>query len=500
VKGWKGSPQSILVGIAMLLSLALLPSISGCVGDPQSPLSRVLRVVGGGDQLPENAALEFERFSQVFKKYSIDPEDENLDYFGFAFKRLRTSYVHEVPDSELIDAAIKGIEDSKPAIGATQSEALVEAALDAMTASLDPHTAYMNRDEFRESFVQTKGEFGGLGIEVTMQDGFVKVVSPIEDTPASRSGLQPGDLITHVDQDPIQGKTLAQAVQKMRGKPGTDIDLKIRRQGVDDFNVTLTRAVITVRAVRWRMEGDIGYVRVSRFSERMEGGVISAFAALRAAYGGEPKGIVLDLRNNPGGLLNQSVILSDTFLNAGEIVSVRGRNFQTSSVFTAEMGDLANGLPMVVLINGGSASASEIVASALKFHKRATIMGTQSFGKGSVQTIIPLPIDGALKLTTALYYGPDGHTLQARGVAPDVILFKKVAEGDPKPDIRKEADLPGALPAVDETELTGQSAVPVTSCEEIGEAKDRELGCALAFLHAGSTAKFLAQHGSLKSM
>ncbi len=501
MKHWKRSPQPILLGIAMLMSLALLPTISGCATDPGSPLSRVLRVVGHGSELPEAAAKEFTRFETTYRKFATRPDDERLDYFGFAFKRLRASYVHEVPDADLINAAIRGVEETKPEPGSMEPDDLVEAALDAMTASLDPHTAYMNREEFLESTVQTSGEFGGLGIEVTMEEGLVKVVSPIEDTPASRSNIQAGDLITHVDNDPIQGKTLAEAVKKMRGRPGTDIELRLRRKGVADFDVSLTRAIITVQAVRSRMEGDIAYVRVSRFSERMEGGVIKAFAALRAEYGGEPKGVILDLRNNPGGLLDQSVILSDSFLDAGQIVSVRGRSYGSSSSFTAEEGDLANGLPMVVLINGGSASASEIVASSLKYHKRATIMGTQSFGKGSVQRIIPLPIDGALKLTTALYYGPDGHTLQARGVAPDVLLVPEKTTADEETvHGRKEADLPGALPAVDEAVQETQTSIPVTACEELGEKKDRELGCAVAFLHAGSTAKFVAQFAARQSM
>ncbi len=483
----------------MLFSLVLLSGLSGCT-DPASPLSKVLSIVGAGSSLPEEAEREFNRFEQVYKTYASDEDDEKLDYFRFAYKRLRARYVRAVPDAELIDAAILGIENAKFTVGSTAPDLLVETALDALTASLDPHTSYMNRDEFRESFVQTKGEFGGLGIEVTMEEGLVKVVSPIEDTPASRSDLKPGDLITHVDQDPILGKTLAEAVRHMRGKPGTDIELKVRRKGVVDFSVTLTRAIIQVRAVRWHMEGDIGYIRVSRFSERMEGGVIKAFAAMRAEYGREPAGIVLDLRNNPGGLLDQSIILSDSFLNAGEIVTVRGRTPQSSSAYTAEDGDLANGLPMVVLINGGSASASEIVASALKFHKRATVFGTQSFGKGSVQTIIPLPIEGALRLTTALYYGPDGETLQARGVTPDVLLQPEESTEENDVITRKEADLPHALPAGSTATHTRQLIVPLSACAEIGELKDRELGCAIAFLHAGSTSKFLAQHTIQKRM
>ncbi len=500
MKRWGRSPQSILLGIAMMFSLVLLPSISGCVNDPSSPLSRVLSVVGAGETLSEEAQREFVRFEQVFNKYAADVDHEKLDYFKFAYNRIRASYVREVPDFEMVDAAIDGVEKAEFAVGTTAPGVVVEAALDALTASLDPHTSYMNSEEFRESFIQTKGEFGGLGIEVTMEDGFVKVVSPIEDTPAARSDLKSGDLITHVDQESIEGKSLTEAVRKMRGRPGTDIDLKVRRAGVPDFDVSLTRAIIQVRAVRWRMEGDIGYIRVSRFSERMEGGIIKAFAALRAEYGRDPAGIVLDLRNNPGGLLDQSVILSDSFLNSGEIVSVRGRTKRSTSAFTAEEGDLANGVPMVVLINGGSASASEIVASALKFHKRATVMGTLSFGKGSVQTIIPLPIEGALRLTTALYYGPDGQTLQARGVEPDVILEPEEKPTENAIEARKEADLPGAIPAAPASAEAPHPRISVSRCEEVGERKDRELGCALAFLHAGSTSKFIADYGLQKSM
>ena len=282
-------------------------------------------------------------------------------------------------------------------------------------------------------------------------------------------------MITHVNGEPIKGKTLWQAVKKMRGKPGTDISIKVRREGVHDFDIVLTRSIITLRAVKWRMEGDIGYVRVSGFTEPMENEIIKAFQSLKAEYGRDPKGIVLDLRNNPGGLLDQSVILSDSFLEQGEIVSVRGRRSSSSSLFTAESGDLAKGVPMVLLINGGSASASEIVASALKFHKRATIMGRQSFGKGSVQSIMALPIDGALKLTTALYYGPNGKTLQAYGVAPDIIL--EVERKDEKIHLksRKESDDPNAIAAKSDEERGSQSTILVSTCKAIGERKDKEL-------------------------
>ena len=500
MKRWKGSPQSILLGITLMMSLAVLPTISGCVSDPESPLSRVLNVVGHGVPLSKQAARELERFEDVYQKYVSSLDEDQFDYFVFAYRQIRANYVHEIPDADLIDAAIEGVEATEIEPGMMEPAKLVEAALDAMTASLDPHTAYMNGEEYRESFVRIKGEFGGLGIEVTMQDGFVKVVSPIEDTPAARSDLKSGDLITHVDGDPIKGKTLGQAVKKMRGKPGTDIALKIHRVGVDDFVVSITRAIITVRAVKWRMEGDIGYVRVSAFTEPMEDGIIKAFQSLRAEYGRDPKGIVLDLRNNPGGLLDQSVILSDAFLEEGEIVSVRGRHSHSSSSFTAEPGDLANGVPIVLLINGGSASASEIVASALKHHKRAIIMGRQSFGKGSVQSIMALPIDGALKLTTALYYGPDGKTLQAHGVAPDIILEVEKTENEPVVKGRKEADNPKALAALSSEMKGKQSKISISMCEEIGERKDKELGCAISYLHAISPAKFIEEHAINQNM
>ena len=482
------------------MAIAILPTVSGCVNDAGSPLSRVLNLVGHGSPLPKQAVLELERFNQVYQKYATSPDKDQFNYFTFAFKRIRTNYVYPIPDMELIDAAILGVEKAGVSPGYMEPVKLVEAALYSITSSLDPHTSYMNAEEYRDSFARIKGEFGGLGIEVTMQDGFVKVVSPIEDTPAARGNLKSGDFITHVDGEPIKGKTLAQAVKKMRGKPGTDILIKVRREGVSDFDIKLTRAIITVRAVKWRMEGNIGYVRVSGFTESMEKGIINALKSLRAEYGSDPKGIVLDVRNNPGGLLDQSIILSDSFLEHGEIVSVRGRSPDSSSFFTAGPGDLANGVPIVLLINGGSASASEIVASALKFHKRATIMGRQSFGKGSVQSILALPVDGALKLTTALYYGPDGKTLQAYGVAPDIILEPKKTDQLKQLKNRKEVDSPNAIAAKSDEERGLQSTISVSTCKEIGESKDRELGCAISYLQSRSPENYLAMHGSYQNM
>jgi len=492
-KIWRATPQTQLLVIGFLLLATLLPGVSACTDGAGSPLGRVLSAVGVQSPLPPESAQEFERFSDVFRHYLADAEDdEKLDYVGFAFRRLRTSYVQEVSDANLLQAAIKGIEDKKSLPGSLNGGDLAEAALDGMTASLDPHTSYLNPDEFRETMVQTKGEFGGLGIEVTMEDGLVKVVSPIEDTPADAAGLRSGDLIVTVDGNPIKGKSLHQAVMMMRGRPGTRIDLVVRREGVADFAVRIVRALIHVQSVKWRTEGRVAYIQVRRFTDTTEGGVIKAFAAIRSVLNGDPDGVVLDLRNNPGGPLDQSVILADIFLDHGEIVSLRGRQAGHKRVYDAKTGDLANGVP---LVNGGSASASEIVARALKFHRRATVMGTQSFGKGSVQTILPLPVEGALKMTTALYYGPDGKTLQARGVAPDILI-----EPVDKVDRRREASLPGAIPATAGESRGMRAKVSEKNCPEIGEKKDRLLGCALAYLGAGSERNFLAAYGGQQRM
>ncbi|MFQ5764881.1 MAG: S41 family peptidase, partial [Rhodospirillales bacterium] len=296
------------------------------------------------------------------------------------------------------------------------------------------------------------------------------------------------DLITHVDGEPIKGKTLIEAVRRMRGRPGTDIRLTMRRDGRPDFDVVLTRAVIKIRAVRWHIEGDIGYVRVARFTEKMESGLAAAIADIHEKLGRRLAGVVLDLRNNPGGLLDQSLLLADAFLEKGEIVSVRGRNPSRARSHKAEPGDLIEGVPMVVLVNAGSASASEIVASALQHHGRAVLMGTRSFGKGSVQTILPMPVEGGLRLTTALYYAPSGETIQARGVEPDIILHPAKES-----EQRRESDLPGALPAVGNSGAAmGHPTVPEEACPAVGEPEDRALGCALALLHAGSAKNFLA--------
>ena len=347
-----------------------------------------------------------------------------LNLFGDVFERVRSDYVEEVTDTELIESAVNG-----------------------MLTSLDPHSAYLNPKRYRDMRVQTKGEFGGLGIEVTMDKGFVKVVSPIDDTPAHRAGLKPGDLITHLDGKPILGLSLGEAVERMRGPVGSEIALTIRREGSDALKVAIKRAVIKIRSVRWRTEGKIGYVRLTNFSQRTGDGLREALKGIEAELGSKPKGIVLDLRNNPGGILRQAVAVSDAFLGKGEIVSTRGRRADDVQRFNAHSGDLADNIPIVVLINGGSASASEIVAGALQDHKRAILMGTRSFGKGSVQTIIPLPGHGAIQLTTARYFTPSGRSIQAKGIDPDILVeaARVVPLDGGATGGRREADLRGAL-------------------------------------------------------
>jgi carboxyl-terminal processing protease len=345
-----------------------------------------------------------------------------LNLFGDVFERVRAEYVEATTDQEMIEAAISG-----------------------MLTSLDPHSSYMNAKSFRDMQVNTRGEFGGLGIRVTMEGGFVKVISPIDDTPAFRAGIKPSDFITHLDGKTIQGLTLTQAVDKMRGKVGSDLKLTIRREGKDPFDVTITRAVIKITSVRSRVEKKVGYVRITQFNEQTDKGLKKEMAKLRKEIGPDIQGYVLDLRNNPGGLLDQAIFVSDAFLDKGEIVSTRSRQPEDTQRFNARPGDLAEGLPIVVLVNGGSASASEIVAGALQDHRRAVIMGTKSFGKGSVQTIMPLAGHGAIRLTTARYYTPSGRSIQAKGIDPDILVKQARIETLDAPKRRFESDLRNAL-------------------------------------------------------
>ena len=342
------------------------------------------------------------------------------------FGRVKKDYVEEVDDKTLLESAIRG-----------------------MLADLDPHSAYLDQESFKELQVGTSGEFGGLGIEVGMEDGFVKVVSPIDDTPAERAGVKSGDLIVRLDDEPVKGKTLSDAVDIMRGKPGTDITLTIVREGADKpIKITITRDVIKVKSVKNRLlEDGFGYLRITQFQSKTGDYLADAIAALRKESKVELKGLVLDLRNNPGGVLNAAVAVSDAFLSQGLIVYTEGREDSSKMSFNATPGDISNGVPVVVLVNQGSASASEIVAGALQDHHRALIVGSQTFGKGSVQTILPLPNGNAVKLTTARYYTPSGRSIQAEGITPDIKLesLKVAANAAPQVKPLKEADLSGHL-------------------------------------------------------
>ena len=347
---------------------------------------------------------------------------ELLNLFGDVFERVRSDYVDETADEQLIEAAING-----------------------MLTALDPHSGYLNAQKFGDMKVQTQGAFGGLGIEVTMEGGLVKVVSPIDDTPAHRAGLEPGDLITHLDGEQVLGMTLTEAVDKMRGAVGSQIRLTVRRNAAQPFDVTLTRAVIKIRSVRSRLEGQVGYLRISSFNEQTDTGLSEEMTKLKETANNKLQGVVVDLRNNPGGLLSQAVAVADAFLDRGEIVSTRARKAEDAQRFNAKAGDLADGLPIVVLINAGSASASEIVAGALQDHGRAIVLGTKSFGKGSVQTIMPLGGNGAMRLTTARYYTPSGRSIQAVGIDPDILVEQARIEPLAQARERREADLRGAL-------------------------------------------------------
>ena len=349
-----------------------------------------------------------------------------LDLFGEVLEKVRSEYVEPVNDEELIEAALNG-----------------------MLSSLDPHSGYLNPKNSKDMDIQTRGEFGGLGLEVTMENGWVKVVSPIDDTPAYRAGMQPGDFITHLDGEPVQGLSLSEAVDRMRGTVNTDIKLTVRRAGVEQpFDIKLTRAVIKVQTVKGQQHGDIGYIRISQFSATTHADLVRIMAQLKKDIGKTPTGFVIDLRNNPGGLLDQAVAVSDDFLDKGEIVSTRSRRPEDTQRFNARPGDIADGLPLVVLINDGSASASEIVAGALQDHKRAVLLGTRSFGKGSVQTLMPLHGHGSLRLTTARYYTPSGRSIQAVGIEPDIKAQQSKVEPIAGANVerRSEASLRKALP------------------------------------------------------
>jgi carboxyl-terminal processing protease len=383
-----------------------------------------------------------------------------LNLFGDVFEKIRTDYVEKPDEGKLIEAAING-----------------------MLSSLDPHSSYMDAKSFRDMQVQTKGEFGGLGIEVTQEDGLIKVVTPIDDTPAAKAGILSGDIITDIDGESAQGLTLNQAVDKMRGAVNTAVTLKIARGPKKDVvkEIKIVRDVIKIQSVRSHVEGDdLGYIRITQFNEQTYDGLKSAMDKFQKdAPGDKLKGYILDLRNNPGGLLDQSIEVVNAFLERGEIVSTRGRNPDETQRYSARPGgDLSHGKPLVILINGGSASASEIVSGALQDHKRGTLIGTRSFGKGSVQTIIPLGQNGALRLTTARYYTPSGRSIQAKGIDPDIQILEDVPdELKGKDDTKGEASLKGHLKNGDDEKTGSQAYVPPD------EKNDKQLIAAVDLLH-----------------
>jgi carboxyl-terminal processing protease len=409
-------------------------------------------LVGAGLTL---AALETRLLTSTSAVAASPETYRSLNLFGDIFEKIRTDYVEKPNEAKLIESAVNG-----------------------MLTSLDPHSGYMDAKSFRDMDIDMRGQFGGLGIEVTMEEGLLKVITPIDDTPAFKAGIMTNDLIREIDGDAVQGLTLTQAVEKMRGLVNTQVKIKIERPGrKDPLEFTLTRSNIVVPAVRSRVEGDVGYIRITTFSEQTFDGLKKAIEKTTNDIGADKiKGYIIDLRNNRGGRLDQAVLVSDAFLDKGEIVSTRGRNAEETQRFNAKMGDLTKGKNVVTLINGGSASAAEIVAGALQDHKRSVVMGTRSFGKGSVQTIIPLGSNGALRLTTARYYTPSGKSIQATGIVPDIEVQQDIPdELKGKDETKGEAGLKGHLKAGEgKDEKSGSSSyIPPDP------AKDKQLAAAL---------------------
>ena len=360
-------------------------------------------------------------FSPQVLAVEEDPNDYNyLKFLGETIEKIKSDYVDDVKNKELVESAING-----------------------MLSSLDPHSSFLNADSLKQMKIQTKGEFGGLGIEVTMENGFVKVISPIDDTPAYKAGIKAGDYITHLDGKSVIGLNLNEAVDKMRGPAGTKLKVTIGRSNQEAFDVTIKRDIIKISSVKSKLEEDVGYIRITTFSEQTSKSTKDAIKKLKKEK--NLRGYVLDLRNNPGGLLDQAVSVSDLFLEKGEIVSTRGKNSKNPEMYKAKSGDIIDGKPLVVIINGGSASASEIVAGALQDHKRAILLGTRSFGKGSVQTIIPVKPYGALRMTTAKYFTPSGRSIQKTGIEPDIVVEERELKKADNKKISREEDLKGAL-------------------------------------------------------
>jgi len=395
---------------------------------------------------------------------------EQLDLFADVLARVRTDYVVDVNDAELIEAALNG-----------------------MLQSLDPHSSYVNPEQFKELQVTTSGEYGGLGMEVTMEEGFVKVISPIDETPAKRAGIKAGDYLTEIDGESILGLSLTEAVKQMRGKPGEDITVTVVREGEDPMEITITREVIKRVVVRHEVKDGIGYIRLAQFNDKAEEGVINAIKALKKEMGSQIPGIVLDLRGNPGGLLDQSIKVSSVFLDGGEIVSTRGRVASDTQRYNGEGGELAKNIPIIVLIDGASASASEIVAGALQDRGRGLVLGMTSFGKGSVQSVIPLRggRDGGLRMTTQRYYTPAGRSIQGTGIEPDIAVSATPDDGEVRRQ-RREADLPNAIKnELEEAEKEEEVIIDYPPEDFDVEEEDYQLQRAIAILKGGEYASRL---------
>lgn len=475
------------LGVLSVLSLLVVAHFTGCAN--HSLQSGILGVRNISFEQASARSPALNNFAVAFDEIvSPPPPPEQraiqLNRFAEVFEMTRKDYVDPIDGKRLVDLAIDGMRetrlpDAEP--DARQANKLITAAMRGMLQGLDAHSDYLAADAYKEMQVRTRGEFGGIGIEVTLEDGRVKVVSPIDDTPGARAGLQAGDLVTHVDGVSIVGKTLSEAVDRMRGPVGTPVKLRIERASHDDpLELSVVRDVIRIKSVRYRAEGDVGYIRVTTFNERTEAALYRAIAALEREIGDEMAGIVLDLRNNPGGLLDQALAVSDAFLTSGTIVSTAGRSNRNRRTFSADKAEIARDLPVMVLINGGSASASEIVAGALQDHHRGELLGSRSFGKGSVQTIIPVRGGGALRLTTARYYTPSGRSIQLRGIEPDIIAVVEEEQ------TTREADLDNALGAEGVEALHGAYSLE-EACPSVAEAEDPVLACAFDRLRASAT-------------
>lgn len=495
--------MSIVLGAVAGIFLALF--ING-TPSAEGAFDRLLAGLGGfSHRLSDHNKFELSRFEKAFVVRVEDPEEASRKMAAFTevYNYVLANYVRPVNDYDLIDNALAGLDrafaDTDTQRKEKSADILLDASLQSMLAGLDPHSSYLDPNLADEMRLRTRGRFGGLGIEVTMDEKGVQVVAPIADTPAERAGIKPGDLITHIDGRSLAGWNLFKAVDEMRGKPGTAIQLTVNRTGQGNFKVRIVRDIIKIQSVRWRQEGRVGYMRVVSFSEKMERDMKQAFKQMHEKMGDDLAGVVLDLRGNPGGLLDQSVALADAFLDDGVIVSVRSRTRRMGDRdYSADHGDLTGGKPVIVLIDEGSASASEIVAGALQDHHRAIVMGSRSFGKGSVQTLNPLGNNGLLRLTTALYFTASGRSIQAEGVVPDIEIRNGAARADKKRDEKvsvpgHESDLPNALRVNTVTHKEAAKSIDRKSCTPVerGKIKDYVLGCALDLLAAGSTEQFL---------